>query len=94
MAVTGTVQLSANGIADARLGRTRRRTLPARLWPALLATNRLYSAQEIATLTTAVPILQFARAKLSEFADHGPNHVLRVKSFATQLGYVVGLSQS
>ena len=94
MAATGTVQFSANGIADARLGRTRRRTLPARLWPALLATNRLYSVQEIATLTTAVPILQFARAKLSEFADHGPNHVLRVKSFATQLGYVVGLNQS
>lgn len=94
LAAKGTVQISADGIADARLGRTRRRTLPARLWPALLATNRLYSTQEIATLTTAVPILQFARAKMSEFADHGPNHVLRVKSFATQLGYVVSLSQT
>ncbi|HUS94088.1 MAG TPA: HD domain-containing protein [Patescibacteria group bacterium] len=94
MAENGTVQLSISGVADARLGRTRRRTLPARLWPALLANSRLYSTQEIATLTTAVPILQFARAKLSEFADHGPNHVLRVKSFATQLGYVVGLSRT
>ena len=94
MALLGTVQLSASGIAEVRLGRTRRRTLPARLWPALLANNRLYSTQEIATLTTAVPILQFARAKLSEFADHGPNHVLRVKSFATQLGYVVGLTRT
>ena len=92
MAAAGTIQLSANGTAAPILGRTRRRTLPARLWPALLATNRLYSTQEIATLTTALPILQFARAKMSEFADHGPNHVLRVKSFATQLGYVVGLS--
>lgn len=94
MAASGIVRLSENGTAEARLGRTRRRTLPPRLWPALLATSRLYSAQEIATLTTAVPILQFARAKLSEFADHGPNHVLRVKSFATQLGYVVGLNQT
>ena len=90
----GSIQLSDEGVANARLGRTRRRTLPARLWPALLASNRLYSTQEIATLNTAVPILQFARAKMSEFADHGPGHVLRVKSFATQLGYVVGLSQT
>jgi hypothetical protein len=94
LAARGSVQLSDEGVADAKLGRTRRRTLPARLWPALLASNRLYSTQEIATLNTAVPILQFARAKMSEFADHGPGHVLRVKSFATQLGYVVGLSQT
>ncbi len=93
MADNGTVLLSAQGIAEANLGRTRRRTLPARLWPALLASSRLYSTQEIATLNTAVPILQFARAKLSEFADHGPSHVLRVKSFATQLGHITGLSQ-
>ena len=81
-----------NGRVAVRLGRTRRRTLPARLWPALTASNRLYSTQEIATLRTVVPILQFARAKLSEFADHGPGHVFRVKSFATQLGYLVGLT--
>lgn len=94
LATMGNIQLSAAGIADARLGRTRRRTLPARLWPALLASSRLYSTQEIATLNTAVPILQFARAKMSEFADHGPGHVLRVKSFATQLGTIAGLSET
>lgn len=81
-----------DGRLAVRLGRTRRRTLPARLWPALTASNRLYSTQEIVTLRTVVPILQFARAKLSEFADHGPGHVFRVKSFATQLGYLVGLT--
>jgi hypothetical protein len=36
-------------------------------------------------------MLQFARAKLSEFTDHGPGHVLRVKSFVTQLGYLQDL---
>jgi len=90
----GSVQLSAEGIADAKLGRTRRRTLPPRLWPALLASSRLYSTQEIATLNTALPILQFARAKMSEFADHGPDHSLRVKSFVTQFGYVANLSET
>jgi len=94
LADKGNIQLSASGLASARLGRTRRRTLPARLWPALLASSRLYSTQEIATLNTAVPILQFARAKMSEFADHGPGHVLRVKSFATQLASVVDLSRT
>ena len=88
----GKVQITADGQAEVVLGQTRRRTLPARLWPALTTASRLYSAQEIATLRTVVPILQFARAKLSEFADHGPSHALRVKSFATQLGYVVGLT--
>ena len=94
LAAKGSIQLSADGLAGANLGRTRRRTLPARLWPALLASSRLYTTQEIATLNTAVPILQFARAKMSEFADHGPGHVLRVKSFATQLASVVDLSRS
>lgn len=88
----GHLRLTGDGRAEPSLGRTRRRALPARLWPALLAGNRLYSIQEIATLRTALPILQFARAKMSEFADHGPGHVLRVKSFATQLGYVLGLT--
>jgi hypothetical protein len=67
-------------------------TLPASVWPALLGTDRIYSEQEIVTLRTAVPILQFARAKLSEFVDHGPNHALRVKTFATQLSYILGLT--
>lgn len=88
----GHLYLSAEGQVDINLGQTRPRTLPARLWPALTASNRLYSAQEIATLRTAIPILQLARAKLSEFADHGPGHALRVKSFATQLGYLLGLT--
>ncbi len=92
LAKRGGIRFLTNGLVDVSLGRTRRLSLPARLWPALLATSRLYSAQEIAALRTAVPILQFARAKLSEFADHGPNHVLRVKSFATQLGYILGLT--
>jgi hypothetical protein len=90
----GHIQISANGQADMSLGRTRRRTLPARLWPALLANSRLYSTQEIATLRTVIPILQFARAKMSEFADHGLNHALRVKSFATQLGYILNLTET
>lgn len=92
LAGQGHLWLSADGQAQPSLGRTRRRTLPARLWPALLAANRLYSIQEVATLRTALPILQFARAKMSEFADHGPGHVLRVKSFATQLSYIMALT--
>jgi hypothetical protein len=91
----GRVRLLANGHADAVLGRIESRTtLPAQLWHALLATDRLYSEQDIATLRTAVPILQLARAHLVEFADHGPGHALRVKSFASQLGYIIGLSQA
>ena len=69
-------------------------TLPTKLWPALLATHRIYSEQEIATLRTAVPMLQFARARLSEFTDHGPSHGLRVKSFATQLSYIMDLTDA
>jgi hypothetical protein len=88
----GHVCLSADGQAKVVFGRTRRRTLPAQLWPALLAPSRLYSKQEIATLRTAVPILQFARAKIGEMVDHGPGHGLRVKSFTTQLGYLLGLT--
>ena len=88
----GAITLGADGRVAAHLGRTRRRTLPARLWPALQAGSRLYTAQEIATLRAVVPILQFARARLGEFTDHGPGHVLRVKSFATQLGYLLDLS--
>jgi len=91
----GRVRLLANDQVDAVLGQVKSRTtLPAQLWHALLATDRLYSEQDIATLRTAIPILQLARARLTEFADHGPGHALRVKSFASQLGYVMGLSQA
>ncbi|CAN5870550.1 hypothetical protein BH10CHL1_BH10CHL1_19460 [soil metagenome] len=88
----GHIHLSVHGQVELALGKTRRRMLPARLWPALFTTGRLYSSQEIMTLRTVVPILQFARARLGEYTDHGPGHVLRVKSFATQLGYVMGLT--
>jgi len=88
----GSLRLASAGQVEVVLGQTRRRSIPARLWPALTASSRLYSAQEIATLRTVMPILQFARAKLSEFADHGPNHALRVKSFAAQLGYIQALN--
>jgi hypothetical protein len=94
LAEQGAILQSADGRISAQLGRTRQRTLPARLWPALQTANRLYSAQELAALRTVVPILQFARAKLGEFTDHGPGHVLRVKSFATQLGAILGLTTS
>ncbi|MCX6045745.1 MAG: HD domain-containing protein [Chloroflexi bacterium] len=90
----GHIHLSAHGRVELALGKTRRRRLPARLWPALFTTGRLYSSQEIMTLRTVVPILQFARARLGEYTDHGPGHVLRVKSFATQLGYVLGLTNT
>jgi hypothetical protein len=89
----GRVRPAADGQWDVALGHIgRHTTLPVRLWPALLATDRVYSEQDIATLRTAVPMLQFARAKLSEFTDHGPGHGLRVKSFATQLSYVLDLT--
>lgn len=88
------IRFTADGMIEASLGRTRRRTLPARLWPALQTTHRLFSVQEIITLRVAVPIVQFARAKMGEFTDHGPGHILRVKNFATQLGYVLGLTAS
>ncbi len=92
LAEQGRLYFLPGGQAEVNLGRTRPKQLPARLWPALTASNRLYSTQEIATLQTAIPMLQFARAKLSEFADHGPAHALRVKAFATQLGYILHLS--
>lgn len=89
---SGHIRFGAAETVEAILGRTRRRTLPARLWPGLQTTSRLFSAQEIIMLRVAVPIVQFARAKLGEFTDHGPGHILRVKNFATQLGYVLGLT--
>ena len=92
LTTVGAITWTTDGRVEAQWGRTRRRTLPARLWPALQTASRLYSAQEIATLRTVVPILQFARAKLGEFTDHGPGHVLRVKLFATQLGHILALT--
>ncbi len=94
LARQGAVLLTDESQARVSFGRTRCRTLPARLWHALLATDRCYSAQEIAALRTSLPFLQFARAKLGHFADHGSGHALRVKSFATQLGYLLGLTQT
>ncbi len=89
----GQVKRLANGQLDAIAGRVRsRKTLPAQLWNALLTTDRHYSEQDTATLRTAVPILQLARARLVAFADHGPGHALRVKSFVGQLGSLLGLS--
>lgn len=80
---------------DVVMGKTKTHTtLPAQLWPALLAPQRLYSEQEIAILKIAIPMLQFVRATLSSFADHGPHHALRVKTYATQLGYVMGLTET
>jgi hypothetical protein len=91
----GRVRLSGDGQADVVMGRVKSRTtLPAHLWNALQATDRTYSQQDIATLRAAVPILQLARARLVEFSDHGPGHALRVKSFASQLGCLVGLTQA
>ncbi|MFC2043071.1 HD domain-containing protein [Chloroflexota bacterium] len=91
----GRVLSAADDQWDVALGHIgRHTTLPVSLWPALFTTDRIYSEQEIATLRTAIPMLQFARAKLSEFTDHGPNHGLRVKSFATQLSYVLDLTNT
>jgi hypothetical protein len=92
LAASRRVRLTPGGEIELVLGHTRRRTLPARLWPALGAADRLYSAQEIVALRTIIPILQFARARLGEFTDHGPGHVLRVKLLATQLGSIFGLT--
>jgi exopolyphosphatase / guanosine-5'-triphosphate,3'-diphosphate pyrophosphatase len=90
----GHIQRLADGRVDAVAGRVRSRTtLPAHLWNALLATERHYSEQDVVTLRTAIPILQLARAHLIKFADHGPGHALRVKSYAGQLGCLVGLSE-
>ena len=91
----GRLRQLADGRVEAALGRiSSRTTLPARLWPALLATDRPYTEQEIATLRTAIPILRFARARMTEFTDHGPGHALRVRSFAIQLGYLIGLTDA
>lgn len=90
----GHIRRLADGRVAAIAGRARSRTtLPADLWHALLPTDRHYSEQDTATLRTAIPILQLARARLAEFADHGAGHALRVKSFAGQLGCIVGLCE-
>lgn len=89
------VQLTADGQAEPLLGRViRRTTLPADIWPAFLTADRLFTDQDIATLRTAIPMLQFARLRMSLFADHGPAHALRVRLIASQLGCLLGLSAS
>ena len=89
----GRIHLLPDGRADVVMGQVKSRTrLPAQFWNALLTTGRTYSEKDIAVLRTAVPILQFARARLSEFSDHGPGNAFRVKSYASQMGYVMGLS--
>jgi hypothetical protein len=87
-------RLSADaGRAEANLGQTRpRTTLPLSLDATLTVSERLYTDQEISALRTAIPMLQFARARLSMFSDHGPNHAFRVKSFAAQLGSALDLT--
>ena len=91
----GRVRPLANGQVDVVIGRAKgRTTLPAQLWHTLQTSDRLYTEQDIATLRIAIPLLQFARARLVEFADHGPGHALRVKSYASQLGHVMGLNQT
>jgi len=93
LAAGGRVRLLPDGRVEVVLGRVKSRTtLPAQLWHALQSTDRLYSEQDVAALRAALPILHLARARLVEFADHGPGHALRVKAFASQLGYVVGLT--
>jgi exopolyphosphatase / guanosine-5'-triphosphate,3'-diphosphate pyrophosphatase len=90
----GRVRRLADGRVATIAGRARSRTtLPADLWHTLLSSDRHYSQHETATLRTAIPILQLARARLAEFADHGTGHALRVKSFAGQLGRLVVLSE-
>ncbi len=89
----GRLQITADKHIDVALGVVKSRsTLPPEIWAPLVSSDRLYSEQEISALRIAVPMLQFARARLTQFNDHGPNHVLRVKSFANQLSYVLGLS--
>ncbi len=90
----GRVRALPEGKYEAALGRVESRTeLPVHLWAALCASGRLYSERDIITLRTAIPILQFARSRLVEYADHGPNHALRVKSHASQLAQVMDLSE-
>ena len=89
----GRIRPSGDGQWRVVMGRIKpHTTLPPGVWPAMLGTDRLYSEQDIETLQTAIPMLQFARAKLSEFVDHGPSHALRVKTFATQLSYIVDVT--
>lgn len=89
------IRFTSDGLAEPILGRViRRTTLPADIWPAFLTADRLFTEQDIATLRTAIPMLQFARARMSTFADHGPPHALRVRLIALQLGYLLGLNAS
>lgn len=89
----GRIQTLPEGKYKAALGRVAGHTeLPLHLLRVLGASGRLYSERDIVTLRVAIPILQFARSRLVQYADHGPNHALRVKSFAGQLARVMALS--
>lgn len=89
----GRLQCWPDGVVTAQLGRVRpRATLAGSLEP-LAGSWRVYSEQEIATLRAAIPMLQFARARLTVFNDHGPNHARRVASVAGQLGCALGLTE-
>ena len=35
---------------------------------------------------------RFARARKGHFSGHGPNHALRVRSYATQMAHILGLN--
>ena len=94
LARKGHVRESTDGRVQLVFGRNRRRTLPARLLPALLPAERFYSAQDVAVLHVALPILRFARGKSGEMVDHGEGHAMRVKSFASQLGYIMALTRA
>ena len=84
-----------NGRFEAVSGRVMRRTsLPPQFWLPFIPNPRSFSEKDIQALRIAIPMLQFARAKLAEFVDHGPTHVLRVRGFAEQLGYLVKLTSA
>ena len=89
----GRITISSTGEAIPVLGQIRPHTrLPSEVWPSLLTTERLYSEQDTAALRAAMPMLRFARARMGYFSDHGPNHALRVRSYATQMAHILGFN--
>ena len=84
-----------DGRFEAVSGRvTRRTSLPPQFWSPFVPSTRSFSDKDIQALRIAIPMLQFARAKLAQFVDHGPTHVLRVRGFAEQLGHLVKLTST
>ena len=81
------IQALPEGKYEAALGRVGSRTeLPVHLRRVLCASGRLYSERDSITLRAAIPILQFSRSRLVEYAAQGPHHTLRSKSFAKPVG--------